>query len=74
MPVDGTTGATTTTTNSSLAAASADLTQNTEDTIAFTKLQGKLNRALGFATAIAASEEAQGQAAKNRAEASKQLV
>jgi hypothetical protein len=42
--------------------------------MALQTMLGELNLQLGFTTALANAKEALGQAAKNRAEASKQLV
>ena len=42
--------------------------------MALQAMLGELNLQLGFTTALANAKEALGQAAKNRAEASKQLV
>ena len=47
---------------------------NGQDTMALQKALGSLNKAIGFTTAIANTEEAMGQAAKNRGEAMKQQV
>jgi hypothetical protein len=51
-----------------------DIVANGQDTMALTKTLGQLNKMIGFTTAIANTQEAMGQAAKNRGEAMKQQV
>jgi hypothetical protein len=55
-------------------AAMGELTQTARETMAFQMAMGRLNQQQGFVTAIANQWEAQGQAAKGRGEATKQLV
>lgn len=60
--------------NAGLQATLDDIVANGQDTMALTKTLGQLNKMIGFTTAIANTQEAMGQAAKNRGEAMKQQV
>lgn len=52
----------------------AQMRAQSAETMAFTLMQGKINKEQGMATAVANMGEAFGQAAKNRGEAAKQMV
>lgn len=57
-----------------LQAATNDITTNIQDMMAFQSTMGKLNKMAGFTSGIAATHEAQGQAAIKRGDAVKQQV
>ena len=71
--VGGTTPTTTTAAPANAAGTGAIQDQFAQN-MALQTMLGELNLQLGFTTALANAKEALGQAAKNRAEASKQLV
>jgi hypothetical protein len=53
---------------------SKETQQTARETMAFQMMMGRINQQQGFVTALTNLWEAQGQAAKGRGEASKQLV